>query len=127
MCGLAAGPRNSLGNACGVAYQSNLYFIRACNDVVLDESAELSGVRNALIAMGNTVDLNIISMSVGTPFSSSVLRDGVNYASGKGKLIFAAAGTSFSWTSWWGVIYPAAYSGCVAVTGVKESGSTCYD
>ena len=60
-----------------------------------------------------------------TPFSSSVLSDGVNYAYGKGKLLMAAAGTSFSWTSWWGVIYPAAYSNCVAVTGVKENGSKC--
>ncbi|MBK8416854.1 MAG: hypothetical protein IPL22_21500 [Bacteroidetes bacterium] len=39
-----------------------------------------------------------------------------NYAYGLGKFILAAAGTSFSWTSWWGVIYPAAYSSCVAVT-----------
>ena len=45
----------------------------------------------------------------------------------KGKLLFAAAGTSFSWTSWWGVIYPAYYSQCVAVTGVKENGNTCSD
>ena len=37
----------------------------------------------------------------------------------------AAAGTSFGVTSWWGVIYPAAYSSCVAVTGVKENGSRC--
>lgn len=127
MSGLAVGPRNNAGLSTGVAYESNLYFIRACNDVVLDESAEISGVRDALILMGNTTDLKVISMSVGTPFSSNVLKDGVNYANGKGKLIFAAAGTSFSWTSWWGVIYPAAYSACVAVTGVKESGSTCYD
>jgi hypothetical protein len=53
------------------------------------------------------------------------LKDGVDYAYGLGKLIFAAAGTSFTWTSWWGVIYPAAYNSCVAVTGVRENGSTC--
>jgi hypothetical protein len=54
-----------------------------------------------------------------------VLADGVNYAYGKGKMLMAAAGTSFGWTSWWGVIYPAALSKCVAVTGVKENGSKC--
>lgn len=64
-------------------------------------------------------------MSVGTPFYSSALSDGVSYAYGKGKMIFAAAGTSFSFTSWWGVIYPAAFSQCIAVTGVKENGSRC--
>lgn len=125
MSGIVAGPRNNLGGPTGVAYKANLYFIRACADVVLDESAELTGVRNALVRMGNNIPLKIISMSVGTPFSSSTLLDGVSYASGKGKLLFAAAGTSFSWTSWWGVIYPANYSQCIAVTGVKESGSTC--
>jgi subtilisin family serine protease len=64
-------------------------------------------------------------MSIGTPLSSSVLRDGVIYAYNKGKLIMAAAGTSYSLTSWWGVIYPAAYNECVAVTGVKENGNRC--
>ncbi len=127
MSGIVAGPRNNLGGPTGVAYKSNLHFIRACADVVLDESAELTGVRNALVRMGDIAALKIISMSVGTPFSSSALLDGVSYASGKGKLLFAAAGTSFGWTSWWGVIYPAYYSQCVAVTGVKENGNTCSD
>lgn len=127
MSGIVAGPRNNLGGPTGVAYKANLHFIRACADVVLDESAELSGVRNALVRMGDITSLKIVSMSVGTPFSSSSLLDGVNYASGKGKLLFAAAGTSFSWTSWWGVIYPAYYSQCVAVTGVKENGNICSD
>lgn len=54
-----------------------------------------------------------------------MLSDGVNYAYGKGKTIMAAAGTSFSWTTWWGVICPAALTKCVAVTGVKESGAKC--
>jgi subtilisin family serine protease len=125
MCGIAAGPRNNLGGPTGVAYKANLHFIRACADVVLDESAELLGVKNALIKMGDLTRVKIISMSIGTPFSSSVLRDGVIYANGKGKLIFAAAGTSFSWTSWWGVIYPAYYNECTAVTGVDESSNTC--
>ncbi len=127
MCGLAAGPRNTQNSTTGVAYQSSLHFIRACDDVVLDASSEKTGVKNALIKVGNRTDIQIVSMSVGTPFSSSVLLDGVNYAYNNGKLIFAAAGTSYSWTSWWGVIYPAAYSACVAVTGVKENNSTCSD
>ena len=93
--------------------------------MVLDESAELSGVRNALVKMGKITDLKIISMSVGTPFYSSTLYDGVSYAYNNGKMIFAAAGTSFSWTSWWGVIYPAYFSECIAITGVQENGSTC--
>ncbi|MEY4594033.1 MAG: hypothetical protein RIQ47_443 [Bacteroidota bacterium] len=125
MCGVAAGPRNAQNATTGIAYKSSLHFIRACNDVVLDQSSELTGTKNALTRMGNLNNIRVISMSIGTPFSSSALRDGVTYAYNKGKLIMAAAGTSFSATSWWGVIYPAAYSQCVAVTGVKENGSRC--
>lgn len=125
MAGQAVGPRNNGGASTGVAYKSNLRFIRASEDVVLDKSSERSAVKNALIAMGNDPAVRVVSMSVGTPFSYTALSDGVNYAYGKGKLVMAAGGTSFSWTSWWGVIYPAAYSNCVAVTGVKENGSKC--
>ena len=127
MSGLAAGPRNNQNATTGVAYQSSLHFIHACDDVVLDASAEKTGVKNALIRMGDILDLKIISMSVGSPFGSQVLKDGVTYANNKGKMIFAAAGTSFSWTAWWGVIYPAAYSECYAITGVTDGGSTCSD
>ena len=125
MAGQAVGPRNSGGATTGVAYKSNLRFVRASEDVVLDKSSERTAVKNALLALGADPAVRVISMSIGTPFSYSVLSDGVNYAHGQGKLVFAAGGTSFSWTSWWGVIYPAAYSNCVAVTGVKENGSKC--
>ncbi len=125
MTGLATGPRNNTNATTGVAYKSSLHFIRACNDVILDASTEKTAVKNACILMGNRSDVRVISMSIGAPFASSVLKDGVDFANAQGKLIMAAAGTSLSWTSWWGVIYPAAYSSCVAVTGVKESGSKC--
>lgn len=127
MCGQAVGPRNNQFATTGVAYKANLHFIRSCDDVVLDASAELTGTKNALIKMGDHPTVKIISMSIGTPFSSSLLKDGCTYAYNKGKVIFAAAGTSYSWTSWWGVIYPAAYTTCVAITGVNESSSTCVD
>lgn len=125
MSGLAVGPRNDQGATTGVGYKSNLHFIRGCEDVVLDLSSELTGVKNALVQMGDNNAVRVVSMSIGTPFSSSVLSDGVNYAHGKGKLLMAAAGTSFSWLSWWGVVYPAALTKCLAVTGVKENGSKC--
>jgi hypothetical protein len=125
MAGQAVGPRNNGGASTGVAYKSNLRFIRACEDVVLDLGTERTAVKNALVAMGDDPAVRVVSMSVGTPFSYTALSDGVNYAFGKGKLVMAAGGTSFSWTSWWGVIYPAAYGNCVAVTGVKENGSKC--
>jgi len=125
MSGLATGPRNDQGATSGVGYKSNLVFLRGCEDVVLNLSSELTGVKNALVQMGDNPAVRVVSMSIGTPFSSGVLTDGVNYAHGRGKMLMAAAGTSFSWISWWGVIFPAALSKCVAVTGVKENGSKC--
>ncbi len=125
MCGQAVAPRNNQNATTGVAYKSSLHFIRAADDVVLDASAEKTATKNAFIKMGNRSDVRIISLSMGSPFSSGVLKDGVDYAFNLGKTIFAAAGTSFSWTSWFGVIYPAAYSSCIAVTGVKENGNKC--
>lgn len=125
MSGLAVGPRNNVGATTGVAYEANLHFIRGCEDVVLDRSVERTGVKNALVRMGNRSDVKVISMSIGNPFYSSVLEDGVNYAWGMGKMMMAAAGTSYSLTTWWGVVHPAALSRCVAITGVKENFSTC--
>jgi serine protease len=125
MSGLATGARNNLGATTGVAYRSSLHFIRGCEDVVLDRSVERTGLKNALVKMGNRADVKVVSMSIGTPFYSSVIEDGVNYAWGAGKMLMAAAGTSFSLTSWWGVVYPAALTKCVAITGVKENFGTC--
>lgn len=125
MSGLATAPRNNGGAPAGVAYKANLHFIRACEDVVLDKSSERTGVKNALVKMGQKADVKIVSMSIGTPFYSSVLYDGVVYAYNQGKMIMAAAGTSFSWTTWYGVIYPAVHSQCLAITGVKENNYSC--
>jgi len=61
-------------------------------------------------------------MSIGTPFYSSTVADGIYYANNQGKLIVAAAGTSLSWTSWYPVIFPANMSQTTAVTGLIDNG-----
>ncbi len=132
MAGLIAAPRGYNGTSVGVAYKSNLISYRATGDVVVNGSKEKTGVKNALIGAGNRSDVKIISMSIGDVFSSGTVRDGIYYAYNRGKLIFAAAGTSLSWTSWWGVIFPANMSQTVAVTGVKDGFplakcNTCHD
>lgn len=132
MAGLIAGPRSSGGSTVGAAYKANLISYRGTGDVVINSSNEKEGVRDALVAAGNRSDVKIISMSIGDVFYSSTVADGIFYAYNRGKLIFAAAGTSLSWTSWWGVIFPANMSQTVAVTGVKEGYplercNTCHD
>ncbi len=120
MAGLAAGPWSNDGNAVGAAYKANLLSIRAVEDVLINTTNETNGVKDALYVAGNRSAVKVISMSIGSPISSSTVSDGIYYAYNKGKMIFAAAGTSFSWTTWYGVIFPAWMPECNAVTGVKE-------
>ena len=122
MAGACAAPRGTDGNTVGIAYNCNLVTCRAAADVFLDESREAKGVADAYTNAANRADVKIISMSMGRITSSSQVSDAINYASGKGKLMFCAAGTSFSWTaSWYGVIFPAWLSNVQAVTGVKQN------
>jgi subtilisin family serine protease len=125
MAGACAAPRGTDGAACGVAYNCNLVTCRAAEDVYLDASREVKGVADAYTNAANRADVKIISMSMGKITSSSQITDAINYASGKGKLMFCAAGTSFGWTAgWFGVIFPGYLSQVNAVTGVRDNSFT---
>jgi subtilisin family serine protease len=96
----------------------------------MDASREVKGASDAFTNAANRADVKIISMSMGRITSSSQMKDAIVYAYGKGKLIFCAAGTSFSWTSgWFGVIFPANLTQVNAVTGVRDNNfnTTCTD
>lgn len=127
MAGVMAAPRSNDGSSVGVAYNANLVAVRGTGDVVINNGREKTGVSDALVYLGNRSDVKIISMSIGDVFSNSKVADAIRYAYGKGKLIFAAAGTSTSFTNWFGVIFPANMNETVAVTGIKESGYTRCD
>ncbi|MDC7995877.1 S8 family peptidase [Altibacter sp. HG106] len=127
-----AAPRNNNNVPVGVAYNCNLVSYRATEDVVLNDYHERKGVKNALIQLGNRSDVKIISMSIGYPWSIGNVRDAVRYAHARGKLIFAAGGTSLDFTNWYPVIFPASMSETVAVTGITDDGTyqqcdTCHD
>lgn len=132
MAGLAAAPLTGDGSTVGVAYKSDLLAIRATQDVIINGSNEKRGVKDALIVAANDVRTRVVSMSIGDVFSSGTVKDGIRYAHNRGKMILAAAGTSLSWTSWYGVIFPASMSETVAVTGIRdispmERCNTCHD
>lgn len=131
MAGAATAPRAGDGMSVGVAYKSNLYSVRAVGDVVISSGSEKDGVSDAYVLLGNKSNVKVISMSLGTPLYSGQVADAVKYAYGKGKLIFCAAGTSTSFTNWYGVIFPATMSETVAVTGIKDNGynrcDVCHD
>ncbi len=120
MASTMAAPRNDNGMPVGVAYNSNLVAYRATEDVVLNDYHERKGVSDALVQLGNRSDVKIISMSIGYVWSIGNVKDAVKYAYSRGKLIFAAGGTSTSFTNGFGVIFPATMSETVAVTGVDD-------
>jgi serine protease len=121
MASVATAPRNASGMPVGVAYNANLVSYRASSDVVLNGYHEQVGVQNAFTALGNRSDVRIISMSMGHIFSVGRIVDAVRYANNRGKLIFCAGGTSTSFTTFVGVIFPAWMPETVAVTGIKEA------
>lgn len=123
MASAMAAPRNNQGQPVGVAYNANLISYRAASNVVLDGYHEQNGVKTAFTNLGNTASVKIISMSMGHVFSVGKIEDGVKYAYSKGKLIFSAGGTSTSFTTFVGVIFPAWMPETQAVTGVKENTS----
>ena len=120
MASTMAAPRNDNGMPVGVAYNANLVAYRATEDVLLNDYHERKGVSAALTQLGNRNDVKIISMSIGYVWSIGNIKDAVKYAYSKGKLIFAAGGTSTSFTNGFGVIFPATMSETVAVTGVDD-------
>ncbi|WGH75401.1 S8 family serine peptidase [Tenacibaculum tangerinum] len=120
MASAATAPRNNNNLPVGVAYNANLVSYRAVENVVIDDYHEKRGVAEALTALGNRSDVRVISMSIGSPFSIGRVEDAVKYAYNRGKMIIAAGGTSTSFTTWYGVIFPANMSETVAATGVRE-------
>ncbi len=121
MAGNLAAPRNNIGMPVGVAYNCNLITYRGTSDVLLNSNDEQNGVAEALTELADNSDVDIISMSLGYIFTISKIKDAIEYAYEKEKLIFAAGGTSTSYLTWWGVIFPANMDETVAVTGITDS------
>ena len=120
MSSVATAPRNNNGLPVGVAYNANLVTYRAAANVLLEGYHEQNGVKNAFTGLGNNSNVKIISMSMGYIFSVGKISDGIKYAYNRGKLIFCAGGTSTTFTTFVGVIFPAWMPEAVAVTGIKE-------
>lgn len=123
MAAVATAPRNDDGLPVGVAYNANLITYRATKDVWLNRRREKKAVAKALIELGRRADVKIISMSLGKVFTNRKIKEAVKYAYKRGKMIFAAGGTSHFFIRWIGVIFPAKMKETVAVTGLFEGDS----
>lgn len=122
MAGVLAGPRGTDGNTAGIAYNCDLVTVHAAENVVLLSSDAINGVTSAYVLGADDPAVKIISMSMGTIFSSGQIKDAISYAYSKQKLMFCAAGTSTSFFAGFvGVIFPANQPQVVAVTGMKDN------
>ncbi|MEM6698640.1 MAG: S8/S53 family peptidase, partial [Bacteroidota bacterium] len=119
MLSLIAAPRGFDNTPAGIAYRCNLVSYRAVEDVVVNTSEEKMGVSEAFMDIGDDPRIKIVSMSLGDLFFNGQVADAIIYAHNKGKLIFAAAGTSTFFTGFF-VIFPATMDETIAVTGVKD-------
>lgn len=121
MAGLIAAPRTTGGVVSGVAYQADFYSVRGTNDVFLDRGDEKDGVMEAVDLLADR-NVNIVSMSLGHPFTIYRIRDAIRDAYKKGTMFICAAGTSsdFLLDDLGVVIFPANMSETVAVTGVID-------
>lgn len=121
MSSIAAAPRAAEGHPVGVAYGANLVIFRASKDVFLDDYHEKKGVAKAILELADRQDVKVISMSMGYIFSARNIADAIRYAYAKGKMIVAAAGTSFKATNSVGVVFPARMRETVALTGLLDT------
>ena len=132
MSGLAAAPKGFEGTAAGIAFRANLAVYRVTNDVVVNGADEKQGLTDAIMHAADDPNIKIISISLGDVFFNNQIALAIEYAYGKDKLIFAAAGTSTTLTSWYPVIFPANMLETIAVTGItddtnRERCDICHD
>ncbi|MEM1610915.1 MAG: S8 family peptidase [Sulfolobales archaeon] len=126
VAGIIASTINSYGNA-GVAPNVTLYAVKVLSD---SGSGTYSDVAEGIIiavkgpdgVAGTSDDAKILSMSLGGPSDSNVLRDAVNWAYSNGAIIVAAAGNSGDGDpSTDNIAYPARYGNVIAVGAVDQN------
>jgi len=115
--GLAAASTNNNVGIAGVAWNCKIMPVQSVNEFWAGPWTGLSaGIR---YAADNGAD--IISMSWAATSVSSVTKDAVNYAYGKGVFLCASAGNYNTSTKY----YPAAYDNVTAVAATNENDGRC--
>lgn len=98
----------------GIAPQAELIVLRALDHEGLGNSSQVAEGIVAAVERG----AQIINLSLGAYQDSSLLRQAVDYAAGKGVLLVAAAGND----GYEGMPFPAAYKNVLSVTAVDAEG-----
>jgi hypothetical protein len=101
----------------GTAPEVTLIPLRATPSVVIVPGGSQDEVARAIIGAANR-GVDVISMSLGSPWDSAILREAIKYALDKGVIVCAAAGNIVAQIIQGDrVTFPAKYQGVVAVAG----------
>ena len=111
---IAANTNNTKGIA-GINWHAKIMVLKALNELGGGEYTHVA--RAVRYAVDNGAKL--INMSFGTHLNNSELEQAVNYAISKGVAVIAAAGNNGQNK----LLYPAAYSGVIAVGAVDSAGA----
>lgn len=107
-----AGINNGLGMV-GVAPKTKIMPVKALGD---DGSGTIQDISKA-IKWAADQKVDFITMSLGSPGTSSLLEKSIKYAAEKGVIIFCAAGNSGPEVD---VMYPAKYDECIAIGAIDS-------
>jgi subtilisin family serine protease len=97
----------------GVAPKAKILPIKSLGD---DGSGDMRDVADG-IRWAADQKADFITMSLGSPYQSRPIEDAINYATGKGSIIFCAAGNSGPGTD---IMYPAKYDNTIAIGAIDE-------
>lgn len=113
VAGIAAAMTNNAVGVAGLGYSSTIMNVKVLSDA---GAGAYSWIASGIVwATDNGAE--VINMSLGGSFASSVLEDAINYAWSKGVVVVAAAGNNGDTAP----MYPAYYTNCIAVAATDAN------
>ena len=99
--------------------------VRASSFPMIFLPGDFAGVTSALLDLADDDDVRIVSMSMGTIFHSHEMERAIEAFHGRGKILIAAAGTTFPvLRDLVGVVFPAMLPIVVSSTGLSDTEET---
>ena len=113
MAGQMTAPRNSIGAMVGIAPRADLHSVKIADGVIIETTKERQAFVKAVRKLADDAAVKVINISVGRLNGRDDMKDALDYADSKGKLVVCAAGSVLGLK-----IFPASYSKTIAATGV---------
>ncbi len=112
--GIAAARSDNGVGVAGVCWECSLVVARVLDDNGL---GVWSGVAAAIVWAADQPAVRVISLNLGGTATDAATLSAVNYASGRGKILVAAAGNTYGGN----VLFPAQFENCIAVSASNNN------